>query len=100
MTFIVLSPLLHDVGEQGEEAGALDGAGQFTLLLGRDGRDAARNDLATLGDVALQELDVLVVDLRSVGAREGANLPATEERAAGAAAGRGGRVGFGSVSPS
>src|SRR3569833_537825 len=76
--------LLHDVGQQRHEAGALDGVGQDALLLVADGGDAARHDLATLGNEALQELDVLVVDLGRVRAREGAGLLATEERTTGA----------------
>src|SRR5438874_130406 len=63
MTFIA-RPLLHDVGQQGEEAGALDRLGELTLLLGRHRGDARGHDLAALGDVPLQQLDVLVVDLR------------------------------------
>src|SRR4051794_14555079 len=90
MTFMCLAPLLHDVGEEGEEAGALDGLGQFALLLGRHRGDARGHDLAALGDVALQELHVLVVDLRRVGAGERAYLAAAEERAAGATGAAGG----------
>jgi hypothetical protein len=44
----VLCSLLHGIGQQGEEAGALDGLRQFTLLLGRDCGDAGRDDLAAL----------------------------------------------------
>src|ERR1700691_3042229 len=71
--------LLHDVGQQRHEAGALDGVGQDALLLVADGGDARRHDLAALGNEALQELDVLVVDLGRVIAREGAGLLAAEE---------------------
>src|SRR5687767_2218396 len=101
MTFICASPLLHDIGEQRQEAGALDGLGQLALLLGGDRGDAARHDLAALGDVALQKLHVLIVDLRSVGAGERADLAAAEERAALATrggAGGGSRGGGGFVS--
>src|SRR4051812_10381506 len=65
-TFMGPSPLLHDVGEQRQEAGALDGLGQLALLLAGHGGDPRGDDLAALGDVALQQLDVLVVDLRGV----------------------------------
>src|SRR5947209_6297950 len=85
MTFICAAPLLHDVGEERQEAGPLDRLGELTLLLGRHRGDARRHDLAALGDVALQELDVLVVDLRRAGARERADLAAAEEGTAGAA---------------
>src|SRR5262249_24782210 len=65
-----------------EEARALDGAGQFALLLGRHGRDAGRHDLAALRDVARQQPGVLVVDLGRVAAGERAALAAPEERLA------------------
>src|SRR3954468_18579459 len=43
-----VASVVDDVGQQGQEAGALDGVGQLTLLLRADGRDAARHDLAAL----------------------------------------------------
>src|SRR5579872_6213712 len=55
--------LLHDVGQQCHEAGALDGIGQKALLLVADRGDARRHDLAALGDEALKKLHILVVDL-------------------------------------
>src|SRR5258706_6624154 len=63
MTSTILPLLLHEVGQEGEEAGALDRLGELALLLGRDGRDAARHDLAALRQEALQQLHVLVIDL-------------------------------------
>ena len=77
-------PSLHDIGQQRHEAGALDGVGQDALLLVADCGDAGRHDLAALGNEALQELDVLIVDLRRVIAGEGAGLLAAEEGTAGA----------------
>src|SRR5947207_2513791 len=74
--------LANDVGQEAEETRALDGARELTLLLGRDRRDAARHDLAALGDVTHQQLGILVVDLRRVRARERAALAAAEERTA------------------
>src|SRR6186997_193222 len=74
--------LANDVGQQAEETRALDGAGEFTLLLGGDGGDAARHDLAALGNVTHQQLGILVVDLRRIGTRERAGLAATEKRTA------------------
>src|SRR5712664_4109299 len=68
--------LPNDVRQQAEETCAL------ALLLGRDRRDAARHDLAALGDVAHQELGILVVDLRRVRTRERAGLAAAEKRTA------------------
>src|ERR1700735_93353 len=72
----------NDVGQQAEETRALDGAREFTLLLGGDGSDAARHDLAALGNVTHQQLGILVVDLRRVRTREGAGLAAAEKRTA------------------
>src|SRR4029079_710441 len=95
MTFMG-SLLLHDVGQERQEAGALDGLGQLTLLLLGHRGDARGDDLAALGNVALQELDVLVVDPRGVGAGERTDLAATVEGAAGAAASAAGGRGFGS----
>ena len=48
----LVSTSADHVGQQAEEARALDRLGEFTLLLGRDGGDARRHDLAALGDVA------------------------------------------------
>src|ERR1700759_3396366 len=80
MTFIGMARSLRDhVGEERQEAGALDRLGELALLLGRDRGNAARHDLAALRDEALQEAHVLVVDLRRVGAGERAGLAATGE---------------------
>src|SRR6476661_2364325 len=74
--------LANDVRQQAQEPRALDGAGEFTLLLGGDGGDAARHDLAALGHVTHQQLGILVVDLRGVRTRERTGLAATEKRTA------------------
>ena len=71
------------VGQQSEKARALDRLRELALLLGGDRGDAARHDLAALGDVALQQPHVLVVDLRRIGAGERTGLAAAEERPAG-----------------
>src|SRR5689334_23321252 len=76
------SVLANDVGQQAEETRALDDAREFTLLLGGDGGDAARHDLAALGDVTHQQLGILVIDLRRIRTRERAGLAATEKRTA------------------
>src|SRR5690606_31385131 len=60
--------------------GALDRLGQLALLLGGNGSDAARHDLAALGHEALQQADVLVVDHGGVLGRERAGLAAAEKR--------------------
>src|SRR6476619_2925944 len=70
------------VRQQAKETRALDGAREFTLLLGGDGGDAARNDLAALGDVTHQKLGILVVDLRRIRTRERAGLASAEKRTA------------------
>src|ERR1700741_3194257 len=76
------SVLANDVGQQAEETRALDGARELTLLLGGHGGDAARHDLAALGDITHQQLGILVVDLRRIRTRERAGLAATEKRTA------------------
>src|SRR5437763_13493278 len=75
--------LANDVGQEAEEPRALDGAREFALLLGGHRRDAARHDLAALGDVTHQQLGILVVDLRRVRTCERAGLAAAEKRTAG-----------------
>src|SRR5215831_3606380 len=75
--------LSDHVRQQPEEPRPLDGAGKLALLLRRDRSDAARHDFAALGDVALQQPHVLVVDFRRIGAGERAGLAAAEERSAG-----------------
>src|SRR5689334_18493826 len=74
--------LANNVRQEAEETRALDGARELALLLGGHRRDAARHDLAALGDVAHQQLGILVVDLRRVGARERAALATAEKRTA------------------
>src|SRR5690606_37481267 len=75
--------LLNSVGHDADEAGALDGLGQLALLLGRNGGDAARNDLAALRHVTRQQAHVLVVDPWRAFTRERAGLAAALERTAG-----------------
>src|SRR6201999_1301249 len=53
-----------------------------TLLLGGDGGDAARHDLAALGHIPHQQFGILVVDLRRVRTRERTGLAAAEKRTA------------------
>src|SRR5205823_14520771 len=74
--------LFHQVREQTQKPRPLDRLGQLALPLGRDRGDAARHDLAALGDEALQQLDVLVVDLGGIGSGERARLPSAEKRTA------------------
>src|SRR5260221_14502348 len=80
------SSLLDQVGQERQIARPLDRAGELALLLGGDRGDPARHDLAPLGNEALQQLHVLVVDLGRIRARERAGLPPPEEWTATAAA--------------
>src|SRR3979411_1891696 len=77
-----LFKLPDHVRPEAEETRALGGAREFTLLLGGDGGDAARHDLAALGDVTHQQLGILVVDLRRIRTRERAGLAAAKKRTA------------------
>src|SRR6202035_3760979 len=72
------------VGQKPKEARTLDRLGELTLLFRRDRGDTARHDLAALRHEALQQLDVLVIDLRRIGAGERAALAAAKERPAAA----------------
>src|SRR5579863_8105589 len=74
--------LANNVRKQTEETCALDGAREFALLLGGNRGDAARHDLAALGNVTHQQLGILVVDLRRIRTRERAGLAAAEKRTA------------------
>src|SRR5260370_1018038 len=66
-----ISPCSADhVRQQPKKPRALDRLGELALFLCRDGGNAARNNLAALRHEPLQELDVLVVDRRRIGAGE------------------------------
>src|SRR5947209_5004391 len=79
MTSMSRLSLFHEVREKAEVPGALDGARELALLLGRDRGDARGDDLAALGDEPLEQAHVLVIDLWRVLAGEGAGLAAAEE---------------------
>src|SRR5438105_14015815 len=87
-------PLLDHVRQEPDEPRPLDRFGELALLLGRDRRDAARYDLAALGDVAAEQAHVLVIDLRCLVAGEGAGFAAAMEGPAGS---DGGNLGHGSA---
>src|SRR6266481_9103750 len=72
--------LPYHVGKQAEKPRPFDRLRKLALSLGRDRRDAARHNLSPLRDEALQQLDILVVDLWRVRTRERARFPPTEER--------------------
>src|SRR6185437_14085679 len=81
ITSMSVSPCSADhVGQQTEKPRALDRLRELALLLCRHGGDTAWHDLAAFRHEALQQLDVLIVDLRRVGAGERAALAAAEER--------------------
>jgi len=48
------------VRQQGQVAGALDGSGQLALILGLGAGDPARDDLAALGNIGLEQVQILV----------------------------------------
>src|ERR1043166_2693600 len=60
--------------------GALDRLGELALLLRGNRGDPAGHDLAAFGHEALEQADVLVVDLRRILAGERAALAAAEKR--------------------
>src|SRR5690606_238411 len=67
------------VGQQSQVAGALDGNGQLTLVLGFCTGDAAGYDLAGFGDIGLQSVEILVIDLFYAFSGKTAELSATEK---------------------
>src|ERR1700728_1472853 len=77
--------LADHVGQEAQKPRALDRLGELALLAGADRRDARGHDLAALGDVARQQANVLVVDLRRACAGKRARLAAAKKRSAGGA---------------
>src|SRR6478752_10000569 len=67
------------VRQQGQETRALDGVGQLALVAGLGAGDAAGDDLAGLGQVLAQGVEILVVDLFDALGGELAELAAAEE---------------------
>src|SRR5262249_49642951 len=78
--------VLIGVWQECQEARALDSDRELTLVEGLGPRDAARHDLAGLGDVALEYRQFLVVDRLPPFSGEAAELLATREAATAAAA--------------
>src|ERR1700752_1784603 len=68
------------VGQQREEARALDRFRQLALVARGGAGNARRDDLAGLVDEILQRLDVLVVDPFDLLGGEAAELAAAEQR--------------------
>src|SRR3954469_19496862 len=73
--------MLVGVGQQREVSRALDRRRELTLVERLRARDAARDDLARLGDVLLERGEILVIDLLHTFGRETAELATARERA-------------------
>src|SRR5436190_5759211 len=86
MTSIEVPSVLIGVGQQRQKARPLDRHRELALIEGFRAGDATRNDLARLGDIALEGGEILVVDRLHAFGGETAELPATREAAAAAAA--------------
>src|SRR5690606_34168844 len=67
------------VRDQGQETGALDRGGQLALVARLGAGHAARDDLAVLGQVLAQGVEILVIDLLDALGGELAELAAAEE---------------------
>src|SRR5882672_11024446 len=74
MCYWLAGLVLIGVREQGQEARTPDGELQLALIMSARTRDAARNDLAGLSDIALERRQILVVDLLDVVGGESAEL--------------------------
>ena len=72
--------VLIAVRQQCQEARALDGRGQLTLVERAGARQASRRDLAVFADEIAQDVDVLVVDVIDLGDREAAEALAAEQQ--------------------
>src|SRR4051812_22587904 len=86
---MVLASIVHREGQEGDVARALDGEHELALVLRACARDAARDDLAALGDEIAQGLRIFVVDARRL-----AGALSAAERAAAAPAAPGRRNGI------
>src|ERR1700684_2768441 len=71
--------MLIGIRQQGQKTCAANGELQLPLIMRARAGDAARNDLAGFGDVALESREILVIDLLDVIGRESAKLLATEK---------------------
>src|SRR2546429_2460473 len=85
MTSIEVASVLIGVGQEREKARPLDRHRELALIEGFRAGDAARNDLARLGDIALQGGEILVVDRLHAFGGEAAELSSPRETAARAA---------------
>ena len=79
--------MLVGVRQQRQEARALDGGGQLTLVEGARAGQAGGRDLAVVADEVAQDVDLLVVDRLDLGDREAAEALAAEQQRLGVALG-------------
>ena len=70
--------LVGQVGQQRQMPGALDGERKLALLLCAVARNPTGDNLAPLGDEALEKLRVLVVDDEALVGGETTDLPASD----------------------
>src|SRR5690606_1834987 len=68
------------VRQQGQEAGALDGAVQLTLVVRFGTCQAGGNDLSVFLNEITQRVEILVIDLFNIGGCETAELATFEQR--------------------
>src|SRR6476661_1387339 len=73
----ILRWLVSDEWQHCHASRALDRLGDAALILGRDARDAARHDLAALGDELPQKVDVLPIYVLRNNLTRAATLVAT-----------------------
>src|ERR1700704_3291789 len=78
--------MLVGVRQQGQEACALDRNSELALIERLRARDAAGDDLARLGDVALQRGEILVINVLHTLGCEAAELLAARKTATAASA--------------
>src|SRR6185312_2192597 len=86
MTSIGGASVLVGVRQQGEEACALDRHRELALIERLRARDAARNDLARLGNITLERGEILVIDVLHALGGEAAEFLATGKASATTAA--------------
>src|SRR5215218_5742856 len=76
----MMASVLVGVRQQREVTRTLDRRRELALIERFRARDAARNDLARLGDVLLENAQILVIDLLDVFGGETAELATARER--------------------
>jgi len=72
--------MLVGVGHQGQEARALDGGGDLTLVNGASTGQTGRNDLAVFCDEITQGVGVFIVNFFDTGHCEAAETLALEQQ--------------------